>query len=79
MRVKAKRTGYIDHHLKKAGDVFELVERKGLDRHGKAIVLSPEMQFSEKWMERLDDKIEVPKARAGGKKSASVPTDSDVI
>jgi len=79
MKVKAKRTGYIDHHLKSEGDVFELVERKGLDRTGKPIVLSPEMQFSEKWMVRLDEKIEVPKARAGGKKLASVPTDSDVI
>lgn len=88
MQVRATKTGYYNHGRIKEGQIFVLTERKGLDHTGKKIVLSPEAQFSEKWMIRVngsDDPpiVESKQASARGKSKASPAKqssdDSDVI
>jgi hypothetical protein len=51
MLVKATQTGYYGHLRRKAGSVFELKAVKG-----KLVTLTPEQQFSPKWMRKLNDK-----------------------
>jgi hypothetical protein len=82
MRVIATRTGYYEHKRLKPGQEFVLVERKGLDKEGKKIVLSPEKQFSDKWMKRADEVEIVPVSKAKGSKAKAIepePSESDVI
>lgn len=66
MRVRATSLGYYNHRRQREGDVFVLkpytvIERSAngaiiKDENGKPKkkVVTPEMQFSEKWMERED-------------------------
>lgn len=54
MRVEAIRLGYYDLVRRKPGTVFELKTVKGLDKEGKPISLTPEQQFSSKWMKKTD-------------------------
>lgn len=51
MLVKATQTGYYGHLRRKAGQVFELKPVKG-----KLVTLTPEQQFSAKWMRKLSEK-----------------------
>lgn len=88
MQVRAKRLGYHNHVRVREGEVFILKERKGLDRDGKQITMSPEQQFSSKWMELLDAEPDfdgpVPVSKSPAKTKAKAPSrvvasDSDVI
>lgn len=88
MQVRAKKLGYHNHVRVREGEVFTLKERKGLDRDGKPVIMSPEQQFSMKWMELLDAEpdfdgpVSVSKSPVKGKAKASprpVASDSDVI
>jgi len=59
MRVKAKMLCYYENKRRKEGEVFALKEKRGFTvdpKTGKKvpIVISPEEQFSETYMERLD-------------------------
>lgn len=62
MKVRAKSTGYYDLKRRKEGAVFELATVSGItiDKHGKKspVTFTPEQQFSEKWMERVDVDVE---------------------
>lgn len=79
--------GYYEHKRIKPGQEFVLVTRKGLDRDRKPITLTPEKQFSESWMEKVEDVIEDDSApvvtKAKGKAAKAVkepePVESDVI
>lgn len=82
MRVIAKRLGYYEHKRIQPGQEFVLVERKGLDKDGKKIVLSAEKQFSDKWMKHAAEVESVPVSKARGSKAKAVesePSESDVI
>lgn len=61
MKVKATRTGFIYHLRRREGDVFTLKPIKGFKRDengvAKPIVITPEQQFSSKWMERVDERV----------------------
>jgi len=52
MKVRATKTGYIHNHFKNVDDEFEVTEK----------------QFSEKWMEKIEDE-EKPKSASKSKKS----------
>jgi hypothetical protein len=70
MKVRATALGHIYNVRKREGDVFELVPVKGFVKRGdilekKEITITPEMQFSAKWMEKV------------GSKQAVVDDDSD--
>jgi hypothetical protein len=62
MRVKATRIGYYGHRRRREGEVFDLAPRKIL-KDGKEVVLSPEQQFSNSWMEKVT-KLAKGKAKA---------------
>lgn len=61
MKVRAKVMGYYGHKRRKVGEVFELVEQKGVtkdpatDRLGDEFVIPAEKQFSKTWMEKVDE------------------------
>ena len=79
--------GYYEHKRIKPGQEFVLVTRKGLDHQRKPLVLTPEMQFSETWMEKAEADVEdgyapaVAKAKGKAAKPAKEPepSESDVI
>lgn len=87
MRVRATKLGHYDHKRIREGQVFELKtvqgHRKNKDGKLTPIILKPEQQFSESWMERLEAS---PKADAPVKGRAKkneveqeISTDDDVI
>lgn len=51
MLVKATQTGHYGHLRRKPGSIFELKTVKG-----KNVTLTPEEQFSKKWMRKLSEK-----------------------
>lgn len=58
MKVRAKRLGYYGHRRRREGDTFDLEpikkERKDSKTgRTKEVIIAPEQQFSERWMERL--------------------------
>lgn len=75
MQVRATSLGYYNHRRQREGDVFTLkpytvIERSPngaiiKDENGKPKkkLVTPEMQFSEKWMERLGD-VKVSKRKS---------------
>ena len=65
MRVRAITKGYYGDQRKKPGEEFDLVPRKGFKRDSsgtkkKPIELSPEDQFSDTWMEKVEQVPFVP-------------------
>ncbi len=58
MRVRAKELGYYGHKRRHPGQEFilEPIKRVRSDKDGKPreITISPEQQFSDRWMERVD-------------------------
>lgn len=87
MKVRAKRMGYYEHKRIKPGQEFVLVTRKGLDRDKKPITLTPEKQFTDEWMEKVEAVVEddsapvAAKAKGKAAKPAKEPepVESDVI
>lgn len=67
MKVQATKLGYYLHKRRREGETFDLVEIKGLDKDNNPIVISPEQQFSKKWMKALD---EAPKVSGKNKKNS---------
>ncbi len=68
MKVKATAMGYYNHKRRRPGDVFLLkafkrkissVDQATKTKNVKEILCTPEMQFSEDWMERVDDKAKI--------------------
>ena len=82
MRVRAKRQGYIYDRRVREGEEFELkkvVGRKKLSSHSyEEIILNPEDQFSENWMEKLDE-AEEKEAAPKKKKPAPKPKKAEVV
>jgi len=58
MKVKATKLGYYKHKRRKEGEVFFLedIKIKGRGKDKKAFVVPAKDQFSESWMELLDEK-----------------------
>jgi hypothetical protein len=62
MRVRAKAvtgqkySGYYDHKRRVAGEAFTLIPITKTAKDGRKITISPEQQFSDRWMERIDPK-----------------------
>jgi hypothetical protein len=54
MKVRATRIGYYGEKRRLEGEVFTLVPVKAKDEDGKQVEVSPEDQFSEKWMEKTE-------------------------
>lgn len=89
MQVRATKLGYFNHMRIREGQEFTLVERKGLDRDRKPIVISAESQFSAKWMEKVDVEIDEPvresksvvvaKSKAKAAPVKQTASDSEVI
>jgi len=52
--VGQKYSGYYDHKRRVPGEVFTLVPITKISKDGKKIVISPENQFSERWMEKVE-------------------------
>ena len=84
MRVRAKSMGYIYNVRKREGEVFDLVPVKGYKKNGdvlgEPVVYSPEQQFSDKWMEKVDaDDVasESPVKKKAKKVAAPVQQDYD--
>lgn len=72
MLVRATKEGYYEHRYRKIGDVFELKPVKGFI--GEVPNLKPkswtaEEQFTDFWMEKVDDDGEKPKAKVAAKKA----------
>lgn len=65
MKVRAKKLGYYDNKRRREGEVFELKPVKGkkkkAERNIGDLVLTPEQQFSDLWMERVDGEAPVKK------------------
>lgn len=61
MKVQATQLGYYQHIRRKEGAIFDLVAVKGKDKDGNPIVLTPEEQFSKKWMMKFEDEKPVAK------------------
>lgn len=61
MKVRAKQLGFYNHTKRKEGVVFELEPIDGLDPNGKPKHFSVEDQFSEAWMERVEDDVPISK------------------
>lgn len=81
MKVQATKLGYYDHKRMREGEVFELSPIKGL-RNGEPKTYSPEEQFSDKWMEKVndDDSFHVKKrGPKGSREPRVVSSDIDVI
>lgn len=67
MKVKATELGYYEDKRRRPGDVFEISDEKA---------------FSHKWMEKLDDSVEVPSpppAKEAKKSSKKVKSSEEVI
>ena len=67
MKVRAKvvpnqkYSGYYDHKRRVAGEVFVLKPRTKIGKDGKKIIISPENQFTARWMEKADNDAPPPK------------------
>lgn len=70
MRVRATQNGYHGLRRRKTGDVFVLMPRKKKD----GTVVTPDQQFSENWMVKLDPEAK-PKAKAKGKRESKKKDD----
>lgn len=75
MKVQAMQLGYYQHKRRREGDVFTLVPIKSKQRDPKTgemkeIVITPEQQFSKKWMKNLD---EAPAKKGKGKSQNQEP------
>lgn len=85
MKVRATRLGYYGHVRMKTGDVFDLVEVEGFKRNkagkNEPCTFSPKEQFTDTWMEAVDDKEVVTKAplKKGGGKNRKATQAEDVI
>ena len=49
-----KYSGYYDHKRRVPGEIFTLIPLTRIDKNGKKVTVSPENQFSKKWMEKVD-------------------------
>lgn len=89
MKVRATKLGFIYNKRKREGDVFELKTVRGYSKkaelRGEVIEVTPEQQFSDKWMERVSDDAKVdtidelydqPVAPKRRKKKADVEVES---
>jgi hypothetical protein len=57
VRVKEGEKGFYGNKLYREGEEFTLVKRehsRNKDDKGKPVVITPEQQFSEKWMEKVN-------------------------
>lgn len=84
MRVIATKMGYYNHRRIKEGEEFTLVDRKGKDKDGKAIVIPAEKQLSSQWMVEADKADEAEyrrpaKASRPAKPKVESVSDEDVI
>lgn len=71
--------GYYQHQRRKPDAVFTLVPIK-IKRDGKIITLTPEQQFSKKWMEKVEDSIPQKQVSETPKVTSEEATgDSEVI
>jgi hypothetical protein len=71
MKVKAKNLLFYGNKRRKAGEIFDLVEVKGMALDAKTgkmkpVVYSPQQQFSEDSMERVDAAGMMPTNQAKG-------------
>jgi len=69
MKVRATQLGYYNHRRRFEGDIFDLevltIKRQDKDGKFKEIRLTPEQQFSPKWMEKIEtDQVERPKKKS---------------
>lgn len=68
IRVVATQMGIYNNRRYRAGEVFDIAEKTGLDSKRKKVTFTAEQQFSKKWMERYDPKKvtdNVPKGKQG--------------
>lgn len=58
MKVKATKTGYINHRRQKSDSIFELTDRYEVDEQTgeKKLVATADAQFSPKWMKKVETK-----------------------
>jgi len=61
MKVRAKGeadtwVGFYHHVRRRGGDVFALIPVETV-RNGKPVMIPPERQFSEKWMEKVEESL----------------------
>jgi hypothetical protein len=62
MKVKAKGepsewVGYYNHIRRRGGDVFTLLPIETKDRKGQPKIITPENQFTDKWMIKVDEDV----------------------
>ena len=88
MKVRATKNGFYQNMYRYAGDVFMLVPVEGFAGVGssrKKVIVKPEEQFADSWMEKIDSKKvsapvqEAPKAPAPATGSGAPTGDDDVI
>lgn len=75
MKVRAKRLGYYDLRRRREGDEFTLKPRK--TRKGK--VVTPEQQFSGKWMELVDPKAKAKPKSKKKDESEKAPEETEKV
>jgi hypothetical protein len=80
MRVRATKMGYYGLQRRREGDVFELVPVKTV-KDKKPVVITPEQQFSELWMEKVDADAKPSKKKEEHRepKALSRMKDKDVL
>lgn len=67
MKVRAKEisnqkyAGYYDHKRRISGEVFVLSPITKINKDGTKVIISPENQFSDRWMEKIEKDIPVVK------------------
>lgn len=78
MRVKATKTGFYNHIRRREGDVFTLIPVSTVERDEKGqvkfdatgnttpVVISPDKQFSPRWMEKVSNKAREAVSTAQG-------------
>jgi hypothetical protein len=81
MKVRAKAilnqkySGEYNHKRRLPGEVFELFPITRKKKDGKDIIISPEAQFSERWMERVDATAPVAQKPVAPVVSDEMPSD----
>lgn len=63
MLVRATQLGYYDLKRKRVGEEFVLKAYKIKKQDGKIVTIEPEQQFSENWMEKVDEDAPAPRGR----------------
>lgn len=58
MKVRATKNGYYGHERRREGTEFVLRPIDGLTPQGEPKHFTEEMQFSKKWMVKLDDAVQ---------------------